>query len=68
MNNNEEISFAESEHLGGFHDTFQEHCSECARENRLMRSYSTVNQEISEHNENSLRGGLFGNSTPWDRE
>ena len=37
-----EISFNDSEHLGGQHKTFTEHCYECAKENRLLQAKKTV--------------------------
>ena len=51
------------------HDTYKEGCSECYKQARLIKSWSIVNvpQEIHEHNESALRGGLFGNTSPWDR-
>lgn len=40
-----EISFADSEHLGGQHKTFTENCSECFRENRILNAKRIVDRE-----------------------
>ena len=37
-----EISFNDSEHLGGQHNTFQENCYECSKENNLLQAKKTV--------------------------
>ena len=54
----------EKEHQ--FHTEYTEHCSTCWSEARLINAHKTVNQELHEYNTNALRGGLFGNSSPWD--
>ena len=38
----QEIEFADSEHLAGQHHTYQEGCYECAKENRLLKAKSLV--------------------------
>lgn len=46
------------------HGTYTEGCSTCWSENlRLQRD----KEEVKEHNDRTLRGGLFGNSSPWDK-
>ena len=32
------------EHMANFHTTFQENCSECYKENRLIQTHRTVNR------------------------
>lgn len=41
----DKYKFADSEHLAGFHSTFQENCYECHRENRLQKAKITVMKE-----------------------
>lgn len=43
-----EIAFIDSEHLAGFHTTFQEKCYECAREARLLKAKRTVDSRWSD--------------------
>lgn len=65
MTKDQEYKFIESEHMANFHDKFQEGCSECFKENRLINSRRIVNSDISERNYEALHP--MGGGSPWDR-
>lgn len=41
--NNEQYEFNEREHLAGFHTTYQKECSECYKENRMIKAKCVCN-------------------------
>lgn len=57
-----EISFADSEHLGGQHKTFTSNCYECHRERRMLNAHATVNRVSEEGgNDGWQRSNQFDN-------
>lgn len=61
--------FITSEHMAGFHNTVQEGCYECHREQRLISAKKTVQnlgyEDVSDYN-HSLMNPRDGGS-PWDK-
>jgi hypothetical protein len=55
-----------------YHQSYHSDCSSCYSENRAIQAWKVVNSKKVEeqllgiNNQSKLRGGLFGNSSPWD--
>ena len=70
LNNMENIyTFKDSEHLAGFHNTYQEGCYECHREARLIKAKQTVAWDNlypnNSRNQNAIsRSDFYTNKNP----
>lgn len=62
----QEYQFADSEHLAGWHNTYQKDCSECYKENRLLKSKMIVTREMKEESRPRYYQQHHGDDPRWN--
>lgn len=60
----DKYKFADSEHLGGQHNTFTKGCYECYREDNIIQAHKTVNSHDDMLEKHPALNNPYGSNYP----